>query len=140
MSRKHRELAENFHTQLVATWKGLFTTEEQRRWPIQPYVLGPRFLDSVIATQSAPPKGILRAAVAAVTNRRDLLLSLRAKQTTSTPKYTRGCQLQRADGAYSWRVYVSGRASGPRLHFWRKPSGEVELHAVGTHDELLTKH
>jgi hypothetical protein len=111
---------------------------------IRKVVIGKQFLESVKACGLLDDLGVLskiiRATVALATKDFNLINYHFHDIRTSTSGNAK--QLVRAtDGAGAWRLYLTKKGAGWRLHFWHiPPQGAkrpvIELSTVGTHSDL----
>lgn len=127
---------QGFRHVVLTRWATRIEPGEQADLPLADYVIGPKFLESLERLEGIKREKVADVVVDILTDRAHLLASrevhqLRTGPGGDDPVRTRG------DGAVAWRVSLQVRSpSARRIHYWKLPSGQVELARVGTHDDF----
>ncbi|MBE1874716.1 hypothetical protein [Myceligenerans pegani] len=128
--------AEQFRFEVTQTWAQIVPAGEKDRWPLEEYVLGPRFLESLETVEGISRDKVLRTVVHVVTGRAPEMNGLQVHPLRSG---LGGDDPQRVrdDGAACWRVSLQvNTPSARRMHYWRLPGGGYELSRVVLHDDM----
>lgn len=97
------------------------------------FSLGSEFESSLGSCELASRKQVIRA-VALLVGGLDHSLSTHALRIGSAGNDPQRRRLR--DGAKAFRCYIREKTPGaPRLHFWKTPSGHIELSTVVVHDD-----
>ncbi|SDD69195.1 hypothetical protein SAMN05216410_0002 [Sanguibacter gelidistatuariae] len=126
---------EQFRFEVALAWARRIPADQKPELPLGPYIVGPRFVASLAATE-----GISRAKVVDVVV--EVLTGLAKTSATRAPHLLRingtggSPARQREDGAVCWRVALQQSSpSARRLHYWAL--GEtIELSRIVTHDDM----
>ncbi|RPF22695.1 hypothetical protein [Myceligenerans xiligouense] len=128
--------AEQFRFEVTQTWVQIVPAGEKERWPLEEYVLGSRFLESLETVEGISRDKVLRTVVHVVTGRAPEMNGLQVHPLRSG---LGGDDPQRVrdDGATCWRVSLQvNTPSARRMHYWRLPGGAYELSRVVLHDDM----
>ncbi|MBL0884792.1 hypothetical protein [Myceligenerans indicum] len=128
--------AEQFRFEVTQTWAQIVPAGEKERWPVEEYVLGSRFLESLETVEGISRDKVLRTVVHVVTGRAPEMNGLQVHPLRSG---LGGDDPQRVrdDGAACWRVSLQvNTPSARRMHYWRLPGGGYELSRVVLHDDM----
>lgn len=112
---------------VMALWAEQTTPAEKQESPLPKYTFGEGFAASLDELSAHNPQLLDKVA-------RCVLRILLGQDRDGHKLDTTG--KVREDGAVAWRSYVEqNTASARRLHYWRKPGGQVELGKVVLHDD-----
>lgn len=127
------EAAEQFNFELAQAWAGAVPAVEKSAHPLGEFRSSKRFLASW-ATLTAPQRGkTLRAVVDLVADRQGPLRKREPHPLRLHGGAHAGPTLRGED--VCMRLYVEKKTPGAlRLHYWKSPSGGLELHDVVNHD------
>ena len=124
---------EQFNFELHQAWAQIVSPYEKPTHPLGEYTLGPYFLASWEVLTEPQRARTLRAVVDLVAHRKGPLHNrephhLRQNEGAHAGAVTRGADV-------CMRLYVEQKTPGAlRLHYWKLPSGVLELHEVVPHD------
>lgn len=126
---------DQFRFEVALAWAHRIPADQKAQLALAPYVVGPKFLASLAATE-----GVSRAKVVDVVV--EVLTGLAKTSATRAPHMLRingtggSPARHRDDGAHCWRVALQQNTpSARRLHYWAL--GEtIELSRVVTHDDM----
>lgn len=125
-----------FRFELLATWAARTIASEKAQHPLGEYVIGRRFVQSLLALDEGQLEKTLRTTVDVLTGRAAQipgrqLHRLREGQGGDDPYVIRD------DGAVCWRASIEiNAASARRLHYWQAPGKPIELSRVVLHDDF----
>ena len=127
---------QGFRHLVTTTWATRLGQAEQRERPLPEFAIGRRFLDSLDRLEGITATKVADVVFEVVTGLaidlpgRDVH-RLRTGMGGDTPPRTR------EDGATCMRANLqTNTPSARRLHYWRLPTGQVELSRVVTHDDF----
>lgn len=134
---RFEDAEEQLRHEIAVEWARSHVGTDRDLWPLRQYHVGPDFLRSLAALEGVCRSKVVEVCVEVLTGRAERLAS-RELHPLRTGEGGSGEQRVRpSDGAKAWRVSLQVRTpSARRLHFWRLPSGTVELARVGVHDDL----
>ncbi|TWH31457.1 hypothetical protein L600_002400000350 [Isoptericola variabilis J7] len=134
--RLFADAVEQLRYDVHRTWAETVPAEEKARYPLGPYAVGPQFCASLAEVGRGLEDKVLRAVVLVLTGRAHEvpgleLHRLRRGEGGGDPHLVR-----ESDGAAAWRLALQvNTPQARRLHYWRLPSGAVELSRVVLHDD-----
>ena len=124
---------EQFYFELHQAWAQIVSPSEKANHPLGEYTLGPHFLPSWEVLTEPQRARTLRAVVDLVAHRKGPLHNrephhLRQNEGAHAGAVTRGADV-------CMRLSIEQKTPGAlRLHYWKLPTGMLELHEVVTHD------
>ncbi|WP_460749345.1 hypothetical protein [Myceligenerans cantabricum] len=128
--------AQQFRFEVTQTWAQMVPAGEKERWPLEEYLLGSRFLESLETVEGISRDKVLRTVVHVVTGRAPEMNGLQV-HPLRTGLGGDDPQRVRDDGAACWRVSLQvNTPSARRMHYWRLPGGGYELSRVVLHDDM----
>lgn len=122
--------------EVLTAWAARTIASEKSTYPLGEYVIGPDFMQSVLALDDGQRDKTFRAIVDVVTGRAAAVTGrqlhrLREGMGGNAP------YVVRADGAACWRSAIEVNVpSARRLHHWQLLTGEIELSRVAVHDDF----
>jgi hypothetical protein len=127
--------AEAFARAVTLFWERTYTDDDRRRYPLQRFVVGPKFLESARPLQGIDVLRIVDVCARVASGRENALPGGDVKRLLAGRA---GRPIERArDGAKAWRGALQVNSpSARRLHWWALPGGGVEFAKVGLHDEF----
>ncbi len=127
---------EQLHHEIWISWLESTSEHDRSSFPIRDYSLGPVFLASVDAQESAISRErIISACVDVVSSRVWGMASRKPRPVREREKSPNA--LQRVDGATAYRARVQTNApAARRILWWERPDGSPELAAVAVHDDM----
>ncbi|MDR1214485.1 MAG: hypothetical protein LBK54_10455 [Propionibacteriaceae bacterium] len=126
---------QGFRYLVLTQWATRTLPDEQRERPLPPYIVGPRFLDSLDRLEGIKPEKVADVVFEIVTG---LVRSIPGREVHHLrPEMGRKDVFRvRDDGAVAWRASLQVKSpSARRIHYWTLPNGRIELARVTTHDD-----
>ncbi|MHA3724457.1 hypothetical protein ACXR2T_11320 [Leucobacter sp. HY1910] len=122
--------------EIVCAWVARTTASDKHSFPLKRYEIGPGFAASVEQLDERSFSKAMRAVADVVMNRAAHIASRELHQlrtgTGGGDPYVR-----REDGSTCWRVSLESHTpQARRLHYWKLPSGIIELSKVSLHDDF----
>ncbi|AIY03410.1 hypothetical protein ART_3811 [Arthrobacter sp. PAMC 25486] len=125
--------AEQFNFELHQAWAQIVSPHDKAAHPLGKYLLGPHFLPSWEALTEPQRARTLRAVVDLVAHRKGPLHNREPHHLRANEGAHAGAIMRGAD--VCMRLYVEQKTPGAlRLHYWKLPTGVLELHEVVPHD------
>lgn len=116
-------------------WLHQIPEEERATRALRTYTVGPDFMDSLSLDKVTRTR--LLAVVVDVLTADVFSHPSRQPHQQQATKGNGSRPLVRSDGATAWRCHLkSGTPSAPRLLWWEKRDGSVELGRTAVHDDL----
>lgn len=126
---------EQFRFEVYLEWVRRVPAASKADHPLQDYIVGPAFLDSLSEVDVDRSKVV--SVVVEVATGLDKEIQGRDLHTLRSGSGGNAPTVTRADGATCWRVAVQrGTPSARRLHYWRIGGGVIELSRVAVHDDM----
>ncbi|MDR1428585.1 MAG: hypothetical protein LBJ08_12665, partial [Bifidobacteriaceae bacterium] len=123
--------------EISLAWVLRTAPQEKETYPLPDYAIGRRFVQSLDKLQGVARTKVLDVIVDVLT-KRDKDLSGRRLHRLRTGSPGGAPARQRGDGAQACRVAIQrGTPAARQLHYWKLPSGKIELDQVGVHDQGL---
>jgi hypothetical protein len=123
--------------EIELAWALRVTAPEKADYPLPDFVIGPRFSASLEKLQGVTRGKVLDVIVDVLTGRAKDSAGRRQHRLRSSSAGGSPTR-SREDGARAWRVALQrGAPAARQLHYWKLPTGVIELEQVGVHDDGL---
>ncbi|GER23603.1 hypothetical protein NCCP1664_20980 [Zafaria cholistanensis] len=117
-----------------SAWVGRISPAEKADLPLASYRVGPKFVESYFAQPAEVRSKAAKALVDLLVGRAGYVNG-REVHPLRTGLGGNNPQQAREDGALCFRMAVENNVpSARRVHFWKLPDGDIELHEVVLHD------
>lgn len=127
---------QGFRYLVLTQWATRTLPSEQQDRPLQDYLIGPQFLESLARLEGIKAEKVADVAFEIVTGLATDSGSREVHRLRSGPGGEDPVRT-RSDGAVAWRASLQVNSpSARRIHYWVLPDGRVELARVTTHDDF----
>ncbi|MCL2611710.1 MAG: hypothetical protein FWD95_00585 [Nocardioidaceae bacterium] len=127
---------QGFRYLVLTQWATRTLPVEQPERPLDEYILGPRFLDSLGRLEGIKTAKVADVVFEIVTGLAPQLPSREVHHLRTGPGGDDPVRV-REDGAVAWRASLQvNTPSARRIHYWVLPGSPIEFARVATHDDL----
>lgn len=127
---------QGFRYLVLTQWATRTLPSEQTERPLPAYIIGPRFLDSLDKLEGIKEEKVADVVFEIVTGLAPQIPSREVHHLRTGPGGEDPVRI-RDDGAIAWRASLQVKTpSARRIHYWVRPSGQIEVARVATHDDF----